>query len=332
MATMRNIAERAGVSIATVSAVINSSAYVRPELKNRVMKACKALNYYPNEIARSLKNKKTKAIGVIIPDISNPFFTSLVRGIEDFATKNGFIVILCNTDENGDKEDIYLRILRSRNIDGIIMATANLSRKYTKNPLIESVPLVFVNRFPSEPNVDVVTVDNFKVGNDAVNYLLKLGHRRIGIIIGPQNVSTTEERLRGCKEALKKANIRISKTLLKEGNAILTGGYAKGMELLSLRTRPSAIFATNNLMTVGVMKAIREKGILCPEDISLIGVDSFDWADLFNPRLTTVMQPTYEMGWKAAELLIRKIESENKEPQRIILEHKLMIRESCKYV
>jgi LacI family transcriptional regulator len=333
MVTIHDIAKRAHVSIATVSAVVNSSAYVSPSLKERVLEALEELDYHPDEIARSLKSKRTRTLGLIISDITNPFFTAVVRGVEDVANRSGYAVILCNTDEDPDKERTYLKVLRSRRVDGLIMAPSVGKKSCAENLRFQNIPVVFIDRVPATCCTDAVVVDNVGGAFEAVAHLIKLGHRRIGIITGLQKISTTQERLEGYTNAFRTHKLRINKEWIKEGNSRLSGGYEKGLELLETRNRPSAIFVTNNLMTIGLMKAIVEKGLSCPEDISVVGFDDFDWAGVFRPRLTAVSQPTYEMGSKAAELLVSRIAGKKGGgSERINLSPTLIIRDSCRNI
>jgi len=328
MATIRDIAKLANVSIATVSAVINSSAYVSPLLKRRVTKALKELDYFPNDIARSLRSKKTRSLGVIIPDITNPFFTSVVRGIEDVANNFGYTVILCNSDEDHNKEKVYINMLRSKHIDGLLLAAAGVNVKYGESP---NFPIIYINRIPLNPNVDSVVVNNFKGAYEATHYLIQLGHTRIGMISGMPGLYTTTERLRGYKEAMASSKVSIVKDFLKQGDGRLASGYEKGKELLRLHKNPTAIFVTNNLMTLGLIKVIDELHLLCPQDVSIVSFDEVEWTDVFHPKLTTVAQPAYEMGKQSAELLISRIEGKvTKGIKRIILEPTLIIRESCR--
>jgi len=330
MATIKDIALKANVSTATVSAVINSSAYVSPALKDRVTRALSEVDYHPDEVARSLKKKRTKTLGVIISDITNPFFTAVVRGVEDAANSVGYAVMLCNTDESAEKEAVYIRILKTRRIDGVILATASVGESYSEKFERYGIPVVFVNRVPSEPCIDAVVLNNFSGSFEAVSYLCELGHTRIGVITGLSNKSTTIERLKGYKEALLARGLTVEEELIRKSDSRTNGGYENALELLKLENRPSAIFVTNNLMTVGAMKAVIESGLGCPSDISIVGFDDFDWANVFSPRLTTVSQPTYEMGKLSVELLVEKIEGKTtEEPRKITLEPKLIIRESC---
>lgn len=330
MPTIRHVAKAAGVSIATVSATINQSAYVSPALQERVRKAIGDVGYHPDAIARSLKKGSTQTLGLIISDIANPFFTALVRGIEDVANARGYAVILCNTDEDLEKERAYLRLLRSRRVDGLIMAAAGAGEDYHRFFVAVNTPLVFIDRkIPTVP-ADAVVVDNVAGARQVVEYLLRLGHRRIGTITGLPQISTTHERIQGYRQALESSGQTVDPGLMRGGNSRLEGGHQAALALLELAQRPTAIFATNNLMAIGLMRAVAERGLRCPEDLSVACFDDFDWASVFHPRLTTVAQPTYEMGAKAAELLFARLEGTLAgDPREVVLSPTVVIRDSC---
>jgi LacI family transcriptional regulator len=329
MPTMHDVARAAGVSIATVSATINQTTYVSPALQARVRKAIAEVGYHPDAIARSLKTRTTKTLGLIISDISNPFFTSLIRGIEDVANAQGYSLILCNTDERLEKERAYVQLLRSRRVDGVIMAPVGGAEDYVEFDVAVGAPIVFIDRrVPAR--ADVVVTDNVQGARDVVRYLLGLGHRRIGVVTGLPKISTSEERLAGCRSAFAEAGLQPDATLLKVGYSRLEGGHQSALELLAMANRPTAIFATNNLMTIGLMRAIAERGLRCPEDISVACFDDFEWASVFHPRLTTVAQPTYEMGSQAAEFLLTRLNGHSAAPpQTCVLSPTLVIRDSC---
>jgi len=330
MPTLHDVARLAGVSIATVSATINQSAYVSPELQERVRKAIAEIAYHPDGIARSLKKRSTQTLGLIISDITNPFFTALVRGIEDAANARGHALILCNTDEDVEKERAYLRLLRSRRVDGLIMAPAGCVKDYQQFSVEANTPLVFIDRKISSVPADAVVVDNVGGARQVVDYLLRLGHRHIGAITGLPHISTTHERIEGYRQALEAAGLPPDPALMLGGNSRLKGGYQAGLALLSFPKRPTAIFATNNLMAIGLMRAVAERELRCPEDVSVACFDDFEWASVFQPRLTTVAQPTYEMGVKAAEVLFARLDGTLAgDPKEIVLSPTLMIRDSC---
>jgi LacI family transcriptional regulator len=295
-----------------------------------VRKAIAELGYHPDGIARSLKKRSTQTLGLIISDITNPFFTALIRGIEDVANAHGYAIILCNTDERLEKERAYLRLLRSRRVDGLIMAPSGAPGDYDDLFAEVSTPLVFIDRNIPKAPADAVVVDNVGGARQVVEYLLRLGHRRIASITGVPHISTTSERIQGYRQALENAGLPVHPELLRGGNSRLEGGYQAGLALLALAERPTAIFATNNVMAIGLMRAVAERGVRCPEDLSVACFDDFEWASVFRPRLTTVAQPTYDMGVKAAEVLFARLDGGlTGEPQEIVLPPTLVIRDSC---
>ncbi|MCX5732933.1 MAG: LacI family DNA-binding transcriptional regulator [candidate division NC10 bacterium] len=329
MATLHDVAHLAGVSTATVSATINGTAIVSPALQEKVRKAVAELGYNPDAIARSLKTGTTRTLGLIISDIANPFFAAVIRGIEDVANERGYALMLCNTDERPEKERAYMQLLQSRRVDGMIMAPVGKREDYEDLGRAMPAPVVFIDRrVPAQ--ADAVVVDNVRGAREAVGYLLGLGHRRIGVISGLPQISTSIERLAGYHQALHEAGLESDPLLLKVGYSRLEGGYRAALELLAMPDRPTAIFASNNLMVIGLMRAVAERGLACPAAVSVVGFDDFDWASVFQPRLTTVAQPTYEMGVKAAELLFARMGGErNRERQEIVLAPQLIIRDSC---
>ena len=329
MPTLHDVARAAGVSIATVSATINRTANVSPVLQEKVRQAVMELGYNPDAIARSLKTRTTRTLGLIISDISNPFFTAVIRGIEDVANERGYTLMLCNTDERPEKERAYVQLLQSRRVDGVIMAPVGKREDYEDLGRTMRAPVVFIDRrVPA--HADAVVVDNALGAREVVRYLLGLGHRRIGVIAGLPQISTSEERLAGYHQALREAGLTSDPALQKVGYSRLEGGYRAALDLLAMPDHPTAIFATNNLMVIGLMRAVAERGLRCPAAISVVGFDDFDWASVFQPRLTTVAQPTYEMGVKAAQLLFSRLgEAREGERQEIILVPSLIVRESC---
>ncbi|MEA1964691.1 MAG: LacI family DNA-binding transcriptional regulator [Candidatus Aerophobetes bacterium] len=328
--TIKDIARVAGVSIATVSTALNDRSGVGADTKLRVLAVAEKLGYEPNILARSLVTKKTHTIGLIISDISNPFFTRVVRGIEDVANENGFNLILCNTDEEGQKEKAYLRILQGKQVDGLIIISTEKNSNHIKSLVENNIPLVLLDRKLEGLQVDSVVVDNVEGSRKATSHLIKLGHRKIGIIHGPETIMTGRDRLEGYKRALREHNLPLESKYIKEGNFKQEGGYSRTLELLELKNPPSALFVTNNLMTMGAFKALKEERIRVPEEIALIGFDDMEWASLASPPLTAVSQPTYRLGTSAANLLLSRIKAPApQEVQEVVLEPKLVIRESC---
>lgn len=330
MATIRDVAERAQVSVATVSAVLNENKYVSPVLAERVRESIATLRYRPNGLARSLKQQRAHILGLVLSDITNPFFTTLVRAVEDTARGAGYTLLLGNTDEDVVKEEAYVELLRSRQVDGLILVASAGDHAYLPDLLAAGLPVVCVDRSLAILGADSVLTDNVAGAYQAVSHLIALGHRRIGIVTGLAGVTSTYQRLDGYHQALDAHGIAWDATLVRAGNSRLDGGAARAAELLALPERPTALFVTNNLMTIGAMRAIEDTGLRCPDDVALIGFDDFEWASVFRPRLTTVRQPVYEIGKAAARLLIQRIEHKRTgEAAEILLPPTLIVRESC---
>lgn len=328
MSTINDVAEEADVSVATVSHVLNGTRYVSGELTRRVEEAMEKLGYRPNAVARSLKTNKTQTIGLIASDLSNPFFSSLLRGVEDRALKENYSLIVCNTDETLDKEKLYIDVLSGRKIDGLLIAPTGKSDENLKSLQKRDIPLVFIDRKAKGMEVDAVLSDNVSGAAAATRHLLGLGHRRIGIILGLKSVSTSRERLEGYRRVLEEEGIEYDSDLVKQGYSQVTGGAQAAGELLSLNNPPTAIFSTNNLMTIGAMQGLTSNNLSCPEDISLVGFDDFEWSSTFKPRLTTVAQAPYDIGANAAEILFKKIEGIITEVKEIRMPTKLKVRDS----
>lgn len=330
MTTMKDVAKRAGVSVATVSHVMNATRKVAPETEKRVKKIMEQLDYHPNAVARSLKTQRTHTIGLIVSDISNPFFSTLVRGAEDFAMENGYSLIVCNTDETLSKEKLYIDVLLQKKIDGMVIAPTGKSNQNLQLLLDRNVPVVFVDRTLDGIECDAVLSKNLEGAYQATKHLIEHGHRRIGIIIGLEQVSTSRERLKGYKRALNESDIGFDDRLVVQANSRVQGGKEVVSELLASNHRPSAIFVTNNLMTIGAMQGLKENGLQCPRDLSLIGFDDFEWAETLTPSLTTVAQQPYKIGFEAVKLLLNNIRRERRQGsyREIRIDVKLQVRSS----
>ncbi len=261
MSTINDVAEEAGVSVATVSHVINGTRYVSNELTERVEEAMEKLGYRPNAVARSLKTNKTQTIGLIASDLSNPFFSSLLRGVEDSALKEDYSLIVCNTDETLDKEKLYIDVLSGRKIDGLLIAPTGKSDENLRSLQKRNIPMVFIDRKAKGIEADAVLSDNVSGASEATRHLVDLGHKKIGIILGLMSVSTTRERLEGYKKVLGEEGLEYDPDLVKHGFSQVTGGAQAAEELLSLNSPPSAIFSTNNLMTIGAMQGLMNEGL-----------------------------------------------------------------------
>jgi LacI family transcriptional regulator len=330
--TMRDVARLAKVSVATVSAVINSKPVVSSKLKRRVQDAMEALDYHPDQVARSLKLGRTRVMGMLIPDVTNPFFTDLMCGVEDAARRNGYSVILCNSNENPEQERRHLSTLLSRRVDGVLLAPTD-SHVASDRLVSRRFPLVFLDRSPLGFKGGAVVTDNFGAAHEATRYLIGLGHERIAIITGRLDLSNGIDRMEGFRKAMQEAHLPIRDEYVARGDFQLESGYTHGLELLQLPNPPTAIFSCNNKMTLGLMRAVAGLHVVCPQQVSVVGFDDFDWSATFNPRLTTVAQQTYEMGKQAMELLLRKIHlpdgnSYVESNQVVVLKAELRVRDS----
>ena len=332
MPTIVEVASRAKVSIATVSNVIRGTKRVSPELQDRVHKAIRDLDYYPNEIARSLKVKQTRILGMVLPDITNPFFPEMMRGAEDTAFERGYFLLTANTDEQIGRERKIVSALRSYRVDGILLAAAaGKEVSHIRSAMQAGIAVVLLDRTVAGVKTDAVVLDNVLGGRECVRHLIEVGHTRIAIITGSLDVPTGRERLRGYEDALREVGIKIDRGLRLEGNFRDESGYRLGKKLLRMRPRPSAIFVCNGLMAVGVLKAFEELGVRCPDDLAVATFDDLAVDRSFHPHLTVVAQPGYEMGTRAASILIDRIEGKlTKDPSIVRVVPTLIIRDSTK--
>jgi len=335
MATIVEVAKRAGVSIATVSNVIRGTRRVSPKLTEQVRAAIRELNYSPNEIARSLKVRQTRMLAMVLPDITNPFFPEIIRGAEDTAFERGYFLMTANTDEQIGRERRIVAALRSYRVDGVLLASASgTDTTHLKSTLDAGVALVCLDRTVPGVKTDAVLLDNVRGARECVRHMIQKGHRRIAIITGPLDVQTGRERLRGYEEALREADIPAEQGRILEGDFRHESGYRLGKQIIERpaggqSARPTAIFVCNGVMTLGVLKAFEELKVRCPQDIALATFDDLAVDSPFHPHLTTVVQPSYEMGARAAGILIDRIEGRiSKEPTTVRVAPTLIVRES----
>jgi len=323
MPTIKDVAARAGVSVGTVSNVLSGAATVTGGLKRRVERAIAELNYRPNHVARSLKKRTTRTLGMIISDIANPFFPELVRGAEDWAAERGYILTAFNTDDRLDRERQVFDLLRSRHVDGLLLVVA-LERDesaHVARALAEGLPIVCLDRRPVKLAVDSVTVDNVAGSQACVRHLIAEGHRRIATIAGGSNMYLAAERLEGYRRAMADAGLTVDPQWVREGDFRRESGYAHAHALLRLKRRPTAIFSGNFPMTLGAIEAMRELGLESPRDVALGTFDRLAMADVFRPRPTAVEQPSYAMGAAGTRLLIDRIEGRAPAaPQHVVLD------------
>ncbi|KHE71623.1 LacI family DNA-binding transcriptional regulator [Halobacillus sp. BBL2006] len=307
MVTIKDVAKVANVSISTVSRVLNNSGYTSASTKEKVHKAVDELKFQKNMVATAMIKKQTSTLGLIIPDIKNIFYGELTRAIEDEAHKHGFNVILCNTDNDLSKESEYLNFLLRKGIDGIIFSTPEINDRNVRE-IIKTrpdLPLIILGSQVKDVRLDEVLVDNFEGGYQATKHLLELGHQKIGYIGGQPDSYSTVERYKGYQEALEDYKVKLNKNYVKLDEFKINSGYNKGLEMLSRKDRPTAIFAGNDAIAVGIYKAARELGLNVPEQLSVIGFDDSQFAEIVDPELTTIRTPISEMGQKTVELIVQ---------------------------
>ena len=330
MANMKDIANTAGVSLGTVSHVLNNTANVRAPLRKRVMEAVQAVGYQPSQLARGLRRVKTNVIGMIIPDILNPFFPAVVRGAEDIAFSNGYRLILCNTDNDHSKELAHLKELRTYLPAGLIVIPSNFSdlTAQAESYRRAGTGVVCVDRLPRDWAGDSVTANNEEGALEATRHLIQMGHKKLAMIVGPQHLTNAKDRLKGFKRAIREAKLQVSPEYIQETTFDKQGGYIKTLLLLRLIPRPTAIFAGNDMIALGALRAIREVGLRCPEDVSLMGFDDLDLAEATHPALSSVSQSGYQLGTTAAYILIERLHGDKSPSKHMILKTSLSLRNS----
>jgi len=335
--TIRDVARLAGVSVATVSAVINGKGVVSEKLTRQVRRAIEALNYHPDQVARSLRVQRTHILGMVMPQIASPFFAEVLRGAEDLACQQGFSILICNSREDANQEKSHLSTLISRRVDGILLASQDVRFAYHR--LFPShFPLVLFDRIPAGFTGAAVSSNNAEASFEATNHLIRLGHRRIAIIAGPPGISTAEERIEGFRRAMNEAGLIVRQEYFQCGHFKMSGGLECALELMKLPMPPTAIYSHNHEMTLGLLRALAETGTQCPKQVSVVGFDDFvvgmngfSWATMFSTKPTSVAQPSYELGRKAVELLLKTIErtaGADEEEGIVRLRAELRIRES----
>ncbi len=328
MSTMREVAEHAGVSVTTVSHVLNGTRFVSEDLVERVRSSIELLRYQPDRRAQSLRRGRTETIAVVISDIGNTFFSAIVHGIEDRLLEDGYGVLLCNTGEDPSAEIRDIAMMLEQRVDGLIVAPTSRGSDTLAALVEEGVPLVVVDR-PVDLPVDQVYSNNEQGAYDATSYLLDLGHRRIGTIVEIEGIRTFDDRLKGWMRALKERDVEIEDCFVQQAGLEVEGAAVATRRLLRSQAALSAVFSSNNLMTLGVLRYLREAGLRYPRDLSIVGFDDPPWADSIYPSITSVAQAPFEMGYRAAEMLIRRIGGDASEPNHVCLECELRVRESA---
>ncbi|EGO62842.1 LacI family DNA-binding transcriptional regulator [Acetonema longum] len=326
--TIKDVARTAGVSIATVSRILNGQGGVSEELIDKVQLTVQELNYQPNAVARALKVQESRSIGLIIPDIGNPFFPALVRGVEDAAQVHGYALILCNTDGDPDKEINYIKFLRSKQVDGILLV-GNIGFEQSGHWLSDAaVPIVLVDRRIAGAPLSTVIVDNQAGAVLAVEHLIRQGRRQIAIVSGRPASPTNTERVNGYIQALAANRLFCRTDLVVNGDFTFEGGYRAAEILLNRGCRFDAIFAANDLMAIGVIECLAQNGRRVPDDVAVAGFDNIRLAAWYKPALTTINQPVYEMGQLAVAALLEHMADSGAQARDIMLKPELIIRQS----
>lgn len=327
MATIKDVAALAGISYTTVSHVVNKTRPVSEEVRIKVEAAIQTLDYVPSAVARSLKAKTTATIGLLVPNSLNPYFAELARGIEDYCERNGYCVILCNSDDNPGKQRSYLRVLLEKRIDGLIVASAGGDSGLVQGLANVRTPMVIVDRGLDGVEADLVRIDHEYGAYLATRHLLELGHRDIATISGPQDTSVAQMRLAGYCRALKEAGIEVAAGRIVQSDFTSIGGYAAAGALLE-QDAPTAIFAANDMIGIGVLRAAAERNIRVPSELSVIGFDDIQMSRYVYPSLTTVGQSILQLGEMAADVLLRRITTPARALDQRIVTPSIVMRES----
>ena len=327
MATLQEVAKRAGVSPITVSRVVNQTGYFSGATRERVQQAVAELGYMPNTLARSLRSKRTNTLGLILTDITNPFFTTLARGVEDAASAAGFTVVFCNTDESETKELRYTQMLLEKRVDGILLVPARSSLASVELARKHKTPLVALDRAQPGAGVDVVRCDTEDGAYRLTKLLLGLRHRRIVALTGPRDNPTAQERAAGYRRAMAEVGLKEDAMLVFYGEFNQQSGFEMALQALSNSPRPTALLAANNFLTIGAMKALQHCGLKVPEDLALTGFDDLPPAMVTFPFFTVASQPAYEVGQRGLGLLLERLDgSAPQETREVILPIEIIIR------
>ncbi|MBM7682886.1 LacI family repressor for deo operon, udp, cdd, tsx, nupC, and nupG [Pullulanibacillus pueri] len=327
-AKMSDVAKLAGVSTATVSRTLQNPETVKEETRQKVFKAIKALDYMPNVLARQLRRMETKTILVVVPNIENNVFSQIVGGIDAVANERGYKVLLGNTNHRVEKIYDYIDHFKQRQVDGMIVLLSNLPDPVLQD-LANEFPIVVTPDAKATVEVSTVTLDNVESGKRATDHLLKLGHRRIAHISGTLDITSSQDRLQGYQQAIVEGGYFVDHTLIKEGDFTFSSGFEAMSALLNTSVPPTAVFCASDEMAMGAIKSIKSRGLKVPDDIAVVGFDNIKFSEVFEPTLTTMAQPLFQMGKKAMTVLIERINNEALEEQHFIYQAELIVRESC---
>ncbi len=329
MTTINDVARLAKVSTATVSRVLHDTDNVKQATRDRVIKAIETLNYQPNILARQFRRSETRSIVVVFPDITSPFYSKVLLGIEAVAHRYNYQVLLGNTRNNPEREYQYLDLLREKQVDGMILLTSRIDQADVAE-IASQFPIVLAGDYFEGLQVPMVAIDNISGARKITEHLIKQGHERIAFFQGPMYRNFSKDRWNGFRQALASYDLQIYENYILEGNYTVDSGYALTLRILDLNPRPTAIFASNDQMAVGAIKAAQDMGLRVPEDLAIVGFDDIDMASICEPELTTIAQPKHVIGEQAMELLYQQMMNIPLSKPHIILDGKLIIRESCR--
>jgi LacI family transcriptional regulator len=329
VAKLADVAERAGVSVATAARVLSGRGYAAEATRRNVLEASKEIGYVPNQVARSLRTRRTRLIGLLIGDVENSFYSVIARNVESAAKEAGYHVVLCNSDDDPLAEKEYLQLLDGIRVDGLIITPTSRNRHKLRELVDKGTVIIQIDRRVDELEADAILVDNEGGAAAAVSHLIAAGHTRIGIITGPLDVLTARQRLAGYQRALREHGLTIRRQLIKASSFHHEHAAEDAAELIRERPAPTAIFAANNVLAEGCLVAVADLGLKVPRDLSLVGFDDVPWMTLIRPRLTTVRQPVADMAKGAAELLLRRLRDDGQgPPSTVVFRGELLIRGS----
>ncbi|GER17722.1 LacI family DNA-binding transcriptional regulator [Variovorax boronicumulans] len=331
MATIKDVALQAGVSVTTVSHVVNDTRHVSAKVRERVELAIRELGYVPNAMARSLKSNTTSTLGMLIPNSSNPYFAEIVRIVEDRCFGAGYTLVLCNTDDEPRRQSVYLQVLAERRIDGLIVVSTGADEDDSLATQLRGlrIPTVLVDREIADPACDLVETAHMQGGLLAVRHLLSLGHKRIACIGGPLGVTSSEQRIEGWRMALAETgSAPNADALLWRGGFTSQGGYEAMHAILRTEQKPSAVFVCNDLMAIGALRAAHESGVRVPDELSIVGFDDIELSAYTSPPLTTVAQPKERIGALAVDMLLERMGGKRRDARKVVLQPELRVRAS----
>lgn len=328
--TVKEVAQAAGVSQATAARALGGYGYVSPRARRVIEEAAQVLGYRPHAVAQALASNVTHTVGLVVSDIENPFFAAVARGLSDVLEAEGYTILLANSDEDLEREERLVETFRARRVDGLVVAPSVASSLPHLADLVQArVPLVLFDRPVRGLKVDVVMVDNKRGAQTAVEHLVTLGHRRIGIVSDQPEIASSAERIAGYRSALEATGLPLDERLIAITGSSQADGYRAARALLDSRRRPTGVFTANNMMSVGTLLALRDLGLRVPRDLALVGFDDLEWTTLIEPPLTVVRQPVSEIGRRAGERLLARMRGDESPPRRIRLQTEFVIRGSC---